>query len=149
MSNWLVVQTRPRWEKKVSQLLLEKGLAAFCPLQEVRRQWSDRVKRIQQPVFPLFVFVKVAEEDRKAVRIVPGVKNFVVKDRKPVVIREKTMLGIRQFQQKYTLVEVKTGFVEEPVPAGSNGKLFIEELDMYLVGLAPSHFITDSTDNTL
>ena len=148
MSNWLVVQTRPRWEKKVSQLLLEKGLAAFCPIQEVRRQWSDRIKRIQQPVFPLFVFVKVGEEDRKVVRTVPGVKNFVVKDRKPVVIREKTLLGIRQFQEKYTSVEVKTGSLEDPAEAGSNGKMFIEELDLYLVGQPPSHFNTDSTDNS-
>ena len=142
MSNWLVVQTRPRWEKKVSQVLVEKGMAAFCPLQEVQRQWSDRVKRIRQPIFPLFVFVKISEEDRKAVRMVPGVKNFVVKNRKPVVIREKTMLGIRQFQQKYSFVEVKTANGEEPGSARPNGQLFIEELEVYLIGLTPSHFIT-------
>ena len=117
-------------------------MAAFCPLQEVQRQWSDRVKRIRQPIFPLFVFVKISEEDRKAVRMVPGVKNFVVKNRKPVVIREKTMLGIRQFQQKYSFVEVKTANGEEPGSARPNGQLFIEELEVYLIGLTPSHFIT-------
>lgn len=146
MNSWLVLQTRPRWEKKFSLLLAEKGFEVFCPLQNVKRQWSDRIKLIQQPVFPLYVFVKISENERTTVRLTPGVVNFVVKERKPVVIREKTIQGVRKFQAKYSLLDVKPVSESLSMPSYLNKKLFIEGLDMYLIGLTQPYFIAESTD---
>lgn len=105
---WLAVYSRPRWEKKVNQLLLQKGLESYCPLNKVRRKWSDRVKLIEEPLFKSYVFVKVSDEDRTAVRMTPGVINFVYWEGKPAVIKEKEILAIKRFLNEYENVEVET-----------------------------------------
>ena len=104
---WLAIYSRPRWEKKVNQLLQEKGLESYCPLNKVRRQWSDRIKIVEEPLFKSYVFVKVKEEDKTEVRMTPGVINFVYSDGKPAVIREKEIVAIRQFLDEYEHVQVE------------------------------------------
>ena len=105
---WLAIYTRPRWEKKVNQLLTEKGLESYCPLNKIRRKWSDRVKVVEEPLFKSYVFVKVGDEDRTAVRMTPGAINFVYWQGKPAVIREKEIIAIKRFLDEYENVEVQT-----------------------------------------
>ena len=93
---WLAVYTRPRWEKKVNQLLIEKGLESYCPLNKVRRKWSDRVKIVEEPLFKSYVFVKVRDDDRTAVRMTNGAINFVYWEGKPAVIKEKEINAIKR-----------------------------------------------------
>lgn len=103
---WLAVYSRPRWEKKVNKLLIEKGLESYCPINKVRRKWSDRVKLVEEPLFKSYVFVKVSDEDRTAVRMTPGVINFIYWNGKPAVIKEKEINAIRRFLDEYENVEV-------------------------------------------
>src|SRR5688572_8455193 len=109
---WLAIYSRPRWEKKVTQLLTEKGLESYCPLNKVRRKWSDRVKLVEEPLFKSYVFVRVSEEDRTLVRMTPGVINFVYWDGKPALIKEKEINAIKQFLNDHENVEVKPLIVE-------------------------------------
>ncbi len=104
---WLALYSRPRWEKKVAQLLTEKGLESYCPVNKVRRKWSDRVKIVEEPLFKSYVFVRVTDEDRTAVRMTPGVINFVYWNGKPALIKEKEINAIKQFLNDYENVEVK------------------------------------------
>lgn len=104
---WLAIYTRPRWEKKVNQLLTEKGLESYCPLNKVRRKWSDRVKVIQEPLFKSYVFVKVNDQDRSAVRMTNGAINFVYWDGKPAVIKDKEIAAIKRFLDEYENVEAR------------------------------------------
>jgi transcription antitermination factor NusG len=104
---WLAVYTRPRWEKKVNQLLQEKGTESYCPLNKVRRKWSDRIKVVEEPLFKSYVFVRITEEERTQVRMTPGVMNFVYWEGKPAVIREKEIATIRRFLDEYENVEVR------------------------------------------
>ena len=102
---WLAVYTRPRWEKKVNQLLQEKGTESYCPLNKIRRKWSDRVKVIEEPLFKSYVFVKISDEERTQVRMTPGIVNFVYWNGKPAVIKEKEIATIRRFLDDYEHVE--------------------------------------------
>jgi transcription antitermination factor NusG len=102
---WLAIYTRPRWEKKVNNLLQEKGVESYCPLNKVRRKWSDRVKVVEEPLFKSYVFVRVNDEDRSRVRMTPGAINFVYWNGKPAVIREKEIVAIRRFLDEYEHVE--------------------------------------------
>lgn len=104
---WLAVYTRPRWEKKVNQLLTEKGVESYCPLNKVRRKWSDRVKVVEEPLFKSYVFVKVNDEDRSDVRMTAGAINFVYWQGKPAVIKEKEINAIKRFLDEYENVEVQ------------------------------------------
>lgn len=99
MQNWLVIQTRPRWEKKVAQQLLAKGVETFCPLIKEKRQWSDRVKTIEKPLLKALLFVRISEVQRTEVRLTEGVINFVYKEGKLVMVKDKTVQHLRQSQQ--------------------------------------------------
>ena len=103
---WLAVYSRPRWEKKVAQLLTEQGVENYCPLNKVRRKWSDRVKIVEEPLFKSYVFVRVNEKDRTSIRMTPGVINFVYWNGKPALIKDKEIEAIRQFLNDYENVEV-------------------------------------------
>jgi transcription antitermination factor NusG len=103
---WLAIYTRPRWEKKVNLLLQEKGVESYCPLNKVKRKWSDRVKIIEEPLFKSYVFVKVSDEEKTTVRMTTGVMNFVYWNKKPAVIKEKEILTIKRFLDEYRDVHV-------------------------------------------
>lgn len=104
-ARWYAIYTRPRWEKKVDRLLLEKGIESYCPVNRVRRRWSDRMKTVEEPLFKSYVFVRIPEADRSRVRMTSGVVNFVHWDGKPAVIREKEIQAIRRFLDEYEQVE--------------------------------------------
>ncbi|MBI5857866.1 MAG: UpxY family transcription antiterminator [Sphingobacteriales bacterium] len=104
---WLAVYTRPRWEKKVNQLLQEKGFESYCPLNKVRRKWSDRIKIVEEPLFKSYVFVKVNDENRTAVRMTAGAINFVYWQGKPAVIKEREINAIKKFLDEYENVEAR------------------------------------------
>ena len=105
MPKWLAIYTKPRWEKKVNQLLLDKGVECYCPLNKVKRQWSDRVKVIEEPLFKSYVFVKVTDDDRTKVRLTNGVVNFVYWNGKPAIVRDKEIETIKRFLNDYENVE--------------------------------------------
>ena len=103
---WFAIYTRPRWEKKVNLLLQEKGVESYCPLNKVKRKWSDRVKIIEEPLFKSYVFVKVSDEEKTTVRMTTGVMNFVYWNKKPAIIKEKEILTIKRFLDEYRDVHV-------------------------------------------
>jgi len=113
-AKWYAIYTRPRWEKKVNGLLVQKGIESYCPLNKVRRKWSDRMKTVEEPLFKSYVFVKIAEEDRARVRMTDGVVNFVYWNGKPAVIKEKEIQTIKHFLGEYENVEaIKMDFTPE------------------------------------
>lgn len=77
--HWFAVQTRPRFEKKVSLELQEKGIQCFLPLHSAKRQWSDRKRSVLLPLFPGYTFVRVEPGHivRVAILRTNGVTNFV------------------------------------------------------------------------
>ena len=90
----------------MNALLEKKGIESYCPLNKVRRQWSDRIKLIEEPLFKSYVFVKVDENSRTAVRMIDGVINFVYWDGKPAIIKEKEIQVIRRFLNEHEGVEL-------------------------------------------
>jgi transcription antitermination factor NusG len=104
---WYALYTKPRWEKKVNKALEQKGIEAYCPLNRVKRKWSDRMKIVEEPLFKSYVFVRVEENDRTEVRYVDGVLNFVYWNGKPAVVRDEEIIEIKKFLNDYENVEVK------------------------------------------
>lgn len=102
---WYAVYTRPRWEKKVNGLFAQKGIESYCPLNKVRRKWSDRIKLVEEPLFKSYVFVHVSDEQRTEVRMVEGVVNFVYWNGRPAAIKDKEIQAIKSFLGEYENVE--------------------------------------------
>lgn len=107
MSKWLAIYTKPRWEKKVHQLLIDKGIESYCPLNKVKRKWTDRIKTVEEPLFKSYVFVKVTDDDRTKVRLTNGVVNFVYWNGKPAIIREKEIQTIKRFLDEHENVQLR------------------------------------------
>ena len=103
---WYAIYTRPRWEKKVNLLLKEKGVESYCPLNKIKRKWSDRLKTIEEPLFKSYVFVKVGDGEKTTVRMTTGVINFVYWNKKPAIVREKEIQTIKRFLDEYENIEV-------------------------------------------
>jgi transcription antitermination factor NusG len=59
---WYAIRTRSRHEKRVAADLLEKEVHAYLPLSRTERQWSDRRKLVEAPLFPGYVFVNIAPD---------------------------------------------------------------------------------------
>jgi transcription antitermination factor NusG len=104
---WYAVYTKPRWEKKVAEYLLEKGIEHYCPLNRVTRQWSDRRKVVLDPVFKGYVFVKPQVESKWELRKIPGILNFVFWLGRPAQIKEEEILTIKKFLHEFKEVEVE------------------------------------------
>jgi len=105
MKKWFAVYTKPRWEKKVNSLLTAKGIETYCPLNKVRKKWSDRVKMVEEPLFKSYVFVHVAESDHTRVRMTNGVLNYVYWNGKPAIIKEREIDTIKKFLNDYENVQ--------------------------------------------
>jgi transcription antitermination factor NusG len=103
---WYALYTKPRWEKKVYRLLSERGIEAYCPLNKVKKKWSDRIKLVEEPLFKSYVFVHTEEDSQSLVRQVEGVLNFVYWNGKPAVVKEKEIDDIRRFMNEHDNVQI-------------------------------------------
>lgn len=93
---WHVVYTRQKSERKVALSISDLGIESYLPLHKVVRQWSDRKKKMEVPLFPNYVFVKVNEVKRAHLFSIKELVRFVSIERKPVVIQEKEISAIRK-----------------------------------------------------
>jgi transcription antitermination factor NusG len=107
MSNWYALYTRPRWEKKVVTFLKRKGVETYCPFNRTIRQWSDRKKFIEEPLFKSYVFVRIADADQWLVRTIDGVINIVHWLGKPAVIPDNEIEVIKRFLNDFQDVRVE------------------------------------------
>lgn len=105
MKHWFVIYTKSRSEKKVHSRLQEAGVESYCPLNKVLRQWSDRKKLVEEPLFRSYVFVHIAKNEQRKVLDIPGVVCFVHWLGKPAIVREKEIEIIRKFLDEYENLE--------------------------------------------
>lgn len=101
--SWYVLYTKPRNEKKVTQRLEELGVQVFCPLREEVKQWSDRKKKVMEPVFKSYIFVHLDDYKKESVEVLqlPGAVRFLWWNRKPGIVRKNEIQAIKDFLNDY------------------------------------------------
>jgi transcription antitermination factor NusG len=98
---WFVIYTKPRWEKKVNTALLKKEIDVWCPVQKVLKQWSDRKKIVEEPLFKSYIFVNINyTAERLKVLMTDGALNFVHYLGKPAIIRDEEIDVIKRYLQE-------------------------------------------------
>ncbi len=80
--NWFVLRTKSRYEKKLATSFLKKGIDHFLPLKVEQKKWSDRIKTVESPLFPGFIFVQMTESTRFQILNTPGAVQFLYHDKK-------------------------------------------------------------------
>jgi len=106
-AKWYALYTKPRWEKKVAEVLFRKKIENYCPLNKVLRQWSDRKKIVLEPLFASYVFVKAAEKNHSEIRKMDGIINFVYWLNKPAIIRDEEIESIKDFLKEHANVRLE------------------------------------------
>jgi len=94
-SDWLVLWTKPRAEKRVAQALEAKEITNWLPTITVRRQWSDRWKDVEFPLFPGYLFVQNSLAHWSELLKVPGVLTVVKHGNSAARIRESQITDLR------------------------------------------------------
>lgn len=77
LDRWFAVVIRPSQARVASMALQGLGYEQFQPMRAVRRQWSDRVKVIQKPLFPGYLFCRFDPQNRLPVLTAAGVISIV------------------------------------------------------------------------
>lgn len=104
---WHALYCMPRWEKKVALGLEKQEISHYCPLNKVQRQWSDRKKIVEEPLFKSYVFVQLTDKEKIDALRTPGVINFVHWLGKPAVIRDEEIEVIKRFLNDYESVSLE------------------------------------------
>ena len=98
---WHALYVRSRSEKKVLSQLEDMGIRAYLPMVTVVKQWSDRRKKVEEPLFKSYVFVCSNDKEYISILNVYGVVKFVTFEKKAVIVPENQILAIKKFVSDY------------------------------------------------
>lgn len=110
--NWYVVYTKPKWEKKVADKLMQLGVETYCPLITQVRQWSDRKKKIEVPLFNSYVFVQLTDSERSLVFEVAGVVRYLFWLGKPAVVKDQEIEAIKRSLNASNISDVSVSTIQ-------------------------------------
>jgi transcription antitermination factor NusG len=107
---WFAVHIRSRHEKVVAEELSERKITTFLPTVKTIRQWSDRRKVVESPLFSCYLFVKMLprSEERLRVLTVDGVLRFIGTHGMGIPIPDEQINAVR------TVVEEQLPFCSHP-----------------------------------
>jgi transcription antitermination factor NusG len=105
---WFALQVRTQHERGVAEFLRGSGYEWFLPLYKCRKRWSDRVKEVEIPLFPGYLFCRFNPVDRLPILKTPGVIQIVGCNREPAVIDESEIRAIQTL--------VSSGVPNQPWP---------------------------------
>jgi transcription antitermination factor NusG len=105
---WFAIQVRARYEQRVSEHLEGKGREWFLPLYKCRKRWSDRIKEVEAPLFPGYLFCRINLQDRLPILKTPGVIQIVGFNRTPIAVDESEVEAIQRM--------VASGIPNQPWP---------------------------------
>ena len=109
---WYAFYTRARHEQRVDLRLRHLGFDTFLPKILVQRQWRDRKKMIEWPLFPGYIFVRGTPYDVRKIVATAGVVSVVRTN------GEATPVSVRELENVRRLIEalLASGTVAERVP---------------------------------
>lgn len=120
-NHWFAVQTEPNREKKVAELLINKGYECLLPLYKQRRSWCYKTIETQVPLFPMYVLCRDTESTVGKIILTPGVRRIVGFGAKPTIIPEEEIIALKHLSDSNllrepweylpdgTLIQVETG----------------------------------------
>src|ERR1700689_5528080 len=92
---WYAAHTRANHEKRVAEQLGRRAVEHFLPLYQSVRKWADRRKRLEVPLFPGYVFVRLPLQERLRVLEIPSVARLVGFDHLPAALPDDEVEALR------------------------------------------------------
>jgi transcriptional antiterminator NusG len=119
---WYVFYTKSRQEKKLRDLLLKDGYSVFLPMHKVMRQWSDRKKKVEVPLFNSYIFVKDHDHNIPEILKTPGVAWNIRYNGKPAILRDEEFQLIERFLATGLFLETR-GLESEAFRVGDKARI--------------------------
>lgn len=95
--HWHALYVRSRSERKVLTQLEDMGVEAYLPLITRIKQWSDRRKKVEEPLFRSYIFVHSSLRQYYDILSVYGVVRFVTFEHKAVVVPDNQIIAIKKY----------------------------------------------------
>ncbi len=115
MKNWYALYTRPRHEKKVFEILSNKSNEVFLPLLKTRRQFKDRKREVELPLFPSYIFSKFEFKERFSILETHGVIKIVNFQGNAAVVAEWQIESLKQILENPETLQLETYFKQGDV----------------------------------
>ena len=96
---WFAILARSGREKYATMLLENGGFECFLPISKSTRKWSDRMKDIDVPLFPGYLFCRMNPNDRLPVLTTPGVIQIAGIGKMPIPVEEHEIAAVRQIEK--------------------------------------------------
>lgn len=96
---WNALYLKPRCEKKVATRLLSKGIDVFLPLAIIKKKYSDRFKRVEEPLLKSYIFVPAETTKNADILRTEGVMNYVYSTTtsKVAIIKKSELENIQNY----------------------------------------------------
>ena len=104
---WFVITTKSRQEKKVTETLQSTGFTVYCPFQNVKRTWSDRIKIVEEPLFRGYVFIHIENNNRDDVFNVVSSIRYLYWLNKPAVVKSEEIETIQKWLGHFDHEEIQ------------------------------------------
>lgn len=92
---WYALRVRSRHERVVQDMLHRKGWEAFVPVYKDRRRWADRIKIVEFPLFPGYVFCRLEANNRLPVLNTPGVVEVLGNGRELLPVADSEICALQ------------------------------------------------------
>jgi len=95
LCQWYAIRVKSNREKVVAASLEYRGFEPFVPLYRAQRQWSDRVKDVELPLFDGYVFCRMDARFRLPALTIPGVLMFVEVNKTPIPVNDSEIASLK------------------------------------------------------
>jgi transcription antitermination factor NusG len=102
VARWYALYTKGRHEKFLDCELQKRRIETFLPVRKVTRNWSDRKKIIEEPLFRSYLFVRYPWNRRFEILNTKGAVCFVTSglSHEPIEVPERDLLSVRRFAEQ-------------------------------------------------
>lgn len=132
--NWYAAYTKSRNEKKVLALLQKENIEVYLPLQKKLKQWSDRKKWVEVPLFNSYIFVKISEKEYYNVLKTQGIVKYISFEGKAVPIPENQIFTLKKIVAENIDFEVSSEIFKKGdqirIDSGSFAGIFGELIEV-------------------
>ncbi len=110
---WFVLIVKTNKELQVAELLGRHGFEIYCPAKKEVRQWSDRKKIIEVPIFQNYLFVRLKESDRDTVFISSHIKKYLYWLGKAAIVRDVEIAIIKEWVSNDNISNIKPSHLQK------------------------------------
>lgn len=128
-SQWYIAYTFSRAERAAQQKLEMIGVSSYVPLHKVQKNWSDRKKILETPLFPNYIFIYASQTRKHEILKMKEIVNYITFEGKAVTVSESLINSIKKIVEhdvEVTSLDYSPGMrvlIKEGPLAGVEGKL--------------------------